>query len=754
MPTLAVSERAPAADEPPRELNPLATHGARTPCTAGMHGRLDELARANALLEAEIREQRCVAAELRQAKERLTLALESSRLSLWDFDIASGRLYLSKWWAEMLGDTAQETHTTIAELFALTHPTEREGLNRHYKAAVEGSTPEYCVEHRVLTRTGHWKWVQSLGRVTERAANGRALRMIGTNVDITERKRAEELVRESEQRFRDVVEASGEYVWETDAQWRYRYLSRRAEAVLGYSIDALLGRTPAELMPPGEAERVERWIGARAVSGGGFSNLEHTTMTPSGEIRWQSVSCKPVRDDCGKVIAYRGTGANITDRKQHEARIQELATRDALTGLPNRALLRDRLEHAIVAGRRQHGLLATMFIDVDRFKSINDSLGHPIGDALLRQMAARLTGSVREEDTVARPGGDEFVVIASGMRHVDDVAQLARTLLRGLNAPYIVEGHQLVASCSIGISLYPTDGTQIDLLLKHADTAMYHAKAAGGDGYRFFSTEMNVRALERLGLENDLRRALESDGLQLEYQPIVDMENGRPVVVEALARWQKPDGTVIPPSRFIAIAEETGLIIRLGEWALAKACHQAKRWHEAGHPGIKIAVNVSPSQLRDGRGFARRVAAILGETALDPRCLDLEVTESLLMIQAESNFESLRRIADLGVQWVVDDFGTGYSSLSYLKRLPIRGLKIAQSFVRDIENDADDAAIVSAVVSLARSLDLHVTAEGVESDGQLAALRRLGCDRWQGYLRSEPLSAAALGALLRGDASG
>jgi diguanylate cyclase (GGDEF)-like protein/PAS domain S-box-containing protein len=833
--------------------------------------RIDELARANLALQAEIREHRRAEAELRTAKERLAMALEGSRLALWDCDVRSGDLYLSEQWAAMLGEPPRELRTTLGAIFDLTHPDEREGLLTNYIAAVKGLLPEYKAEHRVRAASGRWIWVLSHGKVVEHGADGQALRMIGTNADITERKRqeqalasrgaelrlvqdhvpamiayfdrdqfclyanrqyaafqsstpealvglhvraivgdvypsiapriaevlqghsvsyerahdrpdgrrqhivvelvphvdgdggvqgfyvmiiditerrrAEDQVRESEQRFRDVVEASGEYIWETDAEWRYTYLSKRAESVFGRPLDGILGRTAREFMPPGEHQRVARWIAANAVPGGGFTDLEHMTVTGAGEIVWQWVSCKPVRDVGGNVVAYRGTGANITERKRHEARIEQLATRDALTGLPNRALLHDRLEHAIAGGRRDHGLLATMFIDVDRFKTINDSLGHHIGDALLQQMAGRVVACVREQDTVARSGGDEFVVVATRLRHVEDAAAVALHILKALSEPYVVDGHQLAASCSIGISLYPADGTDIDRLLKHADTAMYHAKAAGGNAYRFFSAEMNARAVERLSLENDLRRALGERGLALHYQPIVTFATGEVVAIEALARWQHPQRGMVEPAQFIAIAEETGLIAPLGQWALTAACRQGRAWRDAGHR-VNVAVNLSAGQLRDGMRFAESVGAIVRATGCDPTLLELEITESLLVAQVESDFAALRRITDLGPRLVVDDFGVGYSSLSYLKRLPIHGLKIDRTFVRDIVADADDAAIVRAVVSLARSLGLAVTAEGVETEEQLAMLRALGCDRWQGYLKTGALPAAAIEPLL------
>jgi diguanylate cyclase (GGDEF)-like protein/PAS domain S-box-containing protein len=832
--------------------------------TARLLARVNDLTRANAALAADLADRERSLAQECEARERLSQALDGSRLAHWDHDILSGRLYLSERWATMMGLAPGETHTTLAAMFESTHPDERADLLARYTAAVKGSATEYVAEHRVRTSTGDWIWVLSHGTVAERAKDGRAVRIIGTNADITDRKRAEfalerrmaelrlvqdhapvmiayfdgdqhcryanrkyaafygktpeqviglhasdilgadfaaiehhcayalagytvkyeravtrddrerhitvelvpfdglaghkrgyyvissditerrraeDQIRVSEQRFRDVVEASGEYIWETDAQWRYRYLSKRAESVLGHPIAELVGRKPSDFMPDDERPRVARWLAANMPEGGAFTDLEHRTVTAGGETVWQWVSGKAVRDDAGRIVAYRGTGANITESKRHEARIEQLATRDALTGLPNRALLHDRLTHAIAAGRREHGLVATMFIDVDRFKTINDSLGHHVGDSLLNQMAGRLAGCVRADDTVARPGGDEFVVVAARLADADGAAQIARKILECLSRPYVVGGHQLVTSCSIGISLFPGDGENIDVLLKHADTAMYHAKESGGNAYRFFSAEMNARAVERLLLENDLRRALECDELSLYFQPVVEFASGKVRAAEALARWHHPQRGLVPPERFFAFAEETGLIDRLGEWALAAACKQAREWQVEGQPPLVVAVNVSAGQLRGGRAFAQKVAAILADSGLPPACLELEITESVLVDHIESNVEALGHIAALGTRIVVDDFGTGYSSLSYLKRLPIHGLKIDRSFVRDVVDDPDDAAIVRAVVSLARSLQLTTTAEGIETEAQLEVLRNFGCDSWQGFLYGQAVGA-------------
>ena len=841
---------------------PSARHDVGEP--SALLARIDALTRANAALTADLADRERSLAQECEARAKLALALDGSRLAHWDHDVRTGRLFLSERWAAMLGEPIAETHTTLTAMCEKTHPDERAALLARYTAACNGSAAEYVAEHRVRTAANEWIWILSHGTVVERSPDGHALRIIGTNADITDRKRAEfalerrmaelrlvqdhapvmiayfdgdehcryanhkfaafygrstatilgvhardivghefaavehqcayalagytvtyervfqrdggarhvavelvpfdglagqkagyyviatdvterrraeDQIRESEQRFRDVVEASGEYVWETDAGGCYRYLSKRAETVLGHSLSALIGRRPGDFMPADEAPRVARWLSANLPDAGAFADLEHRTLTATGESIWLRVSGKAVCDDRGRIVAYRGTGANITDRKRHEARIEQLATRDALTGLPNRALLHDRLTHAIAAERREHGLVATMFIDVDRFKTINDSLGHHIGDALLKQMATRLSACVRDDDTVARPGGDEFVIVAARLQDADAAAQVARKVIECLAGPFDVDGHRLVTSCSVGISLYPGDGLDIDMLLKHADTAMYHAKETGGGAYRFFSAEMNARAVERLSLENDLRHALERDELFLHFQPVVEFATGRVRAVEALARWRHPQRGIVAPERFVSIAEETGLIEPLGEWALAAACTQARSWQADGEPPLVVAVNVSAGQLRGGRAFVAKVGAILQRTGLPPACLELEITESVLVDQIQSNVDALHGLAGLGVRIVVDDFGTGYSSLSYLKRLPIHGLKIDRTFVRDVVDDADDAAIVGAVVSLAKSLGLTTTAEGVETEGQLDALRALGCDAWQGFLFGHAVAA-------------
>jgi diguanylate cyclase (GGDEF)-like protein len=432
--------------------------------------------------------------------------------------------------------------------------------------------------------------------------------------------------------------------------------------------------------------------------------------------------------------------------KESEARISYLATRDPLTELPNRLLLNDRLDQGIINARRNGEMLAMLFIDLDRFKNINDSLGHHVGDQLLKEVSALMASCIRKGDTLARLGGDEFVVTLEGLAQAEDAAQVARKIHAALGRPVSVAGHSLITTCSIGISIFPNDAEDGRELMRNADTAMYHAKESGRNKFRFFAPEMNVRAVELHQMEIELRQALENGEFLLHYQPQADLKTGELVGMEALIRWRHPERGLVPPLTFIPVAEETGLIEPIGRWALRAACRQARAWQEAGFPPLKVAVNISARQLDNPAGFADEVATILAGTGLDAHYLELEVTESMLLKNVAENVAVLRRLGEIGVRMTVDDFGTGYSSLAYLKQLPIDSLKIDRTFVRDIETDADDAAIIQAIIAMAHGLDLRVIAEGVETEGQAAALRRLDCDEFQGYLLARPLDPASFSA--------
>ena len=549
-----------------------------------------------------------------RAKERLDLALTSSSLALWDWDLRHNRVYFNENWAALLGDPPRESTFSGDEVLRWNHPDDREVFRMAIGNATKGVSEELDCEYRVPNAAGEWIWVHSRGKVTQRDERGQALRMTGTSTNITKRKMAEE-------------------------------------------------------------------------------------------------------------------------------RAEYLATRDPLTGLPNRVLLHDRLEQGVVNAARHHTGFAFMFIDLDRFKTINDSLGHHVGDELLKAVAGRLMSCVRASDTVARLGGDEFAVILENLRDDDDegAQQVAEKMIASMGTPMLVEGQALNTSCSIGISLFPADGRDSATLMKNADVAMYYAKEKGRNNYQFFSADMNSRAQERLSVENYLRLALRRNELVLHYQPRMNVASGELVGVEALIRWQHPRRGLLPPDKFIDVAEDSGLIVPIGEWVLETACAQIKAWQSSVKPGLRISVNLSVGQVVNGERLYRAVEQAVARSGIPAQTLELELTESHLMQNIAEQAALLNRLGDLGVGVAIDDFGTGYSSLSYLKQLPVDSIKVDSSFVRDIGLDPDDEAIIKAIVAMAHSLRLSVTAEGVETEAQLLALRALGCDEYQGFHESPAL---------------
>lgn len=522
--------------------------------------------------------------------------------------------------------------------------------------------------------------------------------------------------------------------------------NRGAERMYGYSEAEALQMNVAQLVP--EPMRVEeRAMLERLRQGQLLDSRETQRVCKDGAVRNVWLTATALRDESGKVSSVASTERDLAENKG-SAQLQHLATHDALTGLPNRVLMADLASHALGQARRQGNRVALLFIDLDRFKTVNDSLGHHAGDRLLQAVAGRLKKCIRSGDTVMRQGGDEFIIILSDIASPQDAANVAEKIRHEMGIPYVVEGMELISSASIGISLYPDDAGDINALLKNSDAAMYRAKAHGRNTYQFFTADMNAGALERLSMENSLRAALDRRQLHLEYQPQVDLATGRVIGVEALMRWEHPDLGAISPAKFITLAEESGLIVPLGEWGLFEACRQVRAWQQAGFPPMPVAVNLSAIQFRQPK-LAELVAKALRETELAAQYLELELTESILMQQAEAGMASVQSLRDLGVRLSIDDFGTGYSSLSYLRRFPIHRLKIDVSFMRDITTDAGAAAITSAIIAMGKSLKLRVLAEGVETQEQLALLQAQGCDEIQGYYFSRPLPADELAKLLR-----
>jgi len=521
---------------------------------------------------------------------------------------------------------------------------------------------------------------------------------------------------------------------DTEAKW------------LGYTRDELVGKKRFADFLDAAGRDAFRTNFARFLEHGEIRDVQYDLVRRDGTTLKVLISATMIRDDAGNLLMTRSTLFDITERNLAEQRIAHLAHHDALTGLPNRTLLIDRLQQAIAHAHRSHTRAAVLFLDLDRFKTINDSLGHGAGDRLLQSVASRIQLCIREDDTVARLGGDEFVVVLRDVAHAGDAMSVAEEIARALNETFRIQSQDLHVTASVGISLYPDDGGDVEALLKHADTAMYHAKDAGRANCQFFIEAMNVAAQQRLSLENALRKAIANHEFALQYQPIFDLADRRVNGFEALLRWTPQGRAPILPGAFIAIAEESRLIVPIGEWVLKEALTQARRWQAPNRP-IRIAVNVSANQLARPQ-FVERLRQIVAEARLSPSLVDIEVTEGVIVEPTGSAREAIDAIDALGMGIAIDDFGTGYSGLAYLKRLPIDKVKIDQSFVRDLTVDPDDEAIVTAIVAMARSLGVDVVAEGIETEEQLRTLRALGCPRGQGYLLARPMDAAAATAFL------
>jgi diguanylate cyclase (GGDEF)-like protein/PAS domain S-box-containing protein len=560
--------------------------------------------------------------------------------------------------------------------------------------------------------------------------------------DITERLRLEAAQQKNaeEQRLAaSVFSASAEGICITDADKTIISVNPALEAITGYSKDEVIGNTP-KLFSSGrqDADFYRRmW---KKIARDGFWRGEIWNRRKSGEVFPEWLTITAVRDDAGTITHYIGSFFDISERKQQEEAIRFMAHHDALTNLPNRTLLDDRIRQAIAKSRRNNTHTAVMFVDLDRFKLINDTLGHDVGDRVLERVAASLQSVLRETETVARLGGDEFVILIPELADIDRAVLIAKKVIAAISVPVALDQRTLHVTPSIGISVFPDDGADPQALLRNADTAMYHAKDRGRNNYQFFTPAMNHAVQERVEVENDLRLALTRGEFELHYQPQVHGHSGEAFGMEALIRWRHPTRGLVPPDSFIPIAEETGLIVPIGAWVLNEACAQARRWHDAGRAGFSMGVNLSARQFQD-EGLFGHIATALETSGIDPATLELELTESMLMADPAAAIDMLGRLASLGVRMAIDDFGTGYSSLAYLKLFPVSRLKIDRSFVRDISSDADDAAIVRAVIAMAVSLKLEVIAEGVETEAQLRYLIAHGCHAIQGYYFSRPLPA-------------
>ena len=612
-------------------------------------------------------------------------------------------------------------------------------FERYGRVVLTGEPESFEIEIKAL---GMWFSISAYG-----AGKGC---FVATFDNITERKRIEQALRQAEEKYRAIFQGAAIGIFQSTPGGRYIDVNPAMAHMLGYDSPQELVASITDIsqqvyVDPESREELTRLLREQGM----VKNFECAVHRKDGSQMWFSANVRAVSED-GVLVGYEGTNEDITVRKVAEERIQFLAYYDALTGLPNRTLFQDRLSKALAGARRHKHKVALLFLDLDGFKIINDSLGHSVGDLLLQEVGERLKMWGREQDTVARLGGDEFLIMLTQVKELPDVAVAAERLMDAMTAEFVVQGHSLNVSCSIGVSMFPEHGTDCETLIKNADAAMYGAKDRGRNNFQFFAEDMNAQAVERLSLENSLRLAVGKKELFLVYQPQMDVATGRITGLEALLRWQHPTLGLVPPDRFIRIAENSGLIVPIGEWVLRTACSQARKWQDDGLPAVSVAVNVSAVQFRQ-QGFGELIRSVLHETGLAAQYLELELTESLLLANADVTLSVLRELKSTGLTLAIDDFGTGYSNFTSLRQFGVSKLKIDRSFISDVATNPDDSAITAAIISMAKSLRLKVIAEGVENEAQMSFLRKHRCDEIQGYYFSKPLAVDKVADKLRED---
>jgi len=653
---------------------------------------------------------------LRESERRHRLLFERNLAGVYRNTLDGRMLECNDEMARILGYASREEMLSIRAGDSYFTPADREQLIDAIRrdGGVRGA------EVRLRRKDGTPVWVLEsahlLGDVLE-----------GTIVDITDRKKAETALRDSEERYRLMAENSTDLIARTTPNGIFVYASDALRSLLGYEPSEVVGTPIRDLIHPDDRPALRAIVPDTV--GRTFS---YRALRRDGSIVWFESTSRAIVGESGEVSEIVSVSRDISERRRAEEQIEYQAYHDALSGLPNRLLFRDRLTIALAHAKRQDTPLVVMFLDLDRFKIVNDTLGHSLGDELLRVIAERLRSVLREGDTIARMGGDEFTVLLSDLKNAGAAAKIAQKLLEIVAQPVRVEGYELYVTTSIGIALFPNDGDTAELLLKNADSAMYRAKELGRNSYQLCTPAMNTRAAERLSVENALRRAIEREELVLHFQPLVRLDTRETVGMEALLRWNRPGLGIVSPATFIGIAEETRMIVPIGEWVLREACRQARL------RGMRrVAVNLSPRQFQQS-DLRDVVARALDESGLDPRLLELEITETTAMFHTERSIATLIELRDLGVSIALDDFGTGHSSLSYLRRFPIDRVKIDREFIAEIDKSRSNRAIVSAIVAMAHGLDLAVTAEGVETEAQVEFLREQRCEEVQGYLFGRP----------------
>ncbi|HKR66516.1 MAG TPA: EAL domain-containing protein [Thermoanaerobaculia bacterium] len=671
---------------------------------------------------------------LRSSEQRHRLLFERNLAGVYRNTVDGRMLDCNDALPRMLGYESKEEFLALNARDLYFDPQERDNFVGIAQTHGSIRSVEICLRRK----DGQPVWLLESAHLT--GGEGEPQIIEGTVIDITDRKLAETALRESEARYRLMAENSTDLISRSTMRGQILYVSEAVRSLLGYDASQMVGHSIFEFIAEEDHHGV-REVTERIETQRAPQTFSYRAVRSDGTRIWFETTSRAIADPItGELTEIVAVSRDISERRRAEEQIEYQAYHDALTGLPNRLLFRDRLTIALAHAKRQQTPVAVMFLDLDRFKFVNDTLGHSLGDELLRIVGVRLRTVLREGDTIARMGGDEFTVLLTDLTTPTDAAKIAQKLLDTVAHPVRIEGHELYVTTSIGIALYPSDGDTAEALLKNADGAMYRAKEVGRNSYQLCTPAMNSRAAERLSIENSLRRALDRHELLVYYQPIVRLDTRQVVGMEALLRWDRPGHGIVPPAKFIGIAEETRMILSIGEWVLREACRKAKTWDR-----LRVAVNLSPRQFQQ-TDLCNVVASALEESGLEPRLLELEITESTAMLNTERSIATLKELRELGVRIALDDFGTGHSSLSYLRRFPLDRVKIDREFVQEIENSRSNRAIVSGVVAMAHGLDLAVTAEGVETEAQVQFLRENRCEEVQGFLFGKPSGSAGVPA--------
>ena len=690
---------------------------------------------------------------LQQANDTLHLAQEAGHIGIWVWNLATNEVVGDAITHQLFGVQETDARTFLETWSACVHPDDRDNLAQALQDGASGNA-DYNTRFRIYHPGGPLRHIRATGTVS-RDLSGKALRMTGAIWDVTREVTENLALKEATVRTRLAADSGGIGFWDWDILTGALVWDTQMHRLYdvdpddrGFTYFAWTDRVHEEDRAGAEQQLAD------AVAGAGRFDTRFRVVWRDGSVHHIRAVGDVTRDAAQTPLHMLGVNWDVTKEATENLALQEVTTRmqraahhDLLTGLPNRLLLTDRIEQAVTMAQRHGNKVGVLFLDLDGFKHINDSLGHEVGDKLLISVSSRLLECVRGSDTVSRQGGDEFVALLAEMSGPADAGIIAERFLRAVAETHSIDGHDLQVTASIGISVYPRDGCDAATLFKAADTAMYKVKAGGRHGYQFFEEAMKAGAIERQYIEQNLRRAIRNSEFALHYQPKINIKTGAITGAEALIRWTHPQRGAIPPASFIPVAEDCGLIRTLGSWVLREACEQGRQWVEAGLPPLTMAVNISPIEL-DHADFLGDVRAILKDTGFEPKCLELEMTEGVLMKRAGSVEATLKTLKAMGLRLAIDDFGTGYSSLSYLTKFPVDTIKIDQSFVRQISTDPKETAIVTAVIGMAQSLNLVVVAEGVETREELEFLSNLGCDEAQGYYFSRPVAAAAFPRLL------